>query len=81
MLHLSFVAKEPSLRLRQGYRPDFRLGNTFIELKEDLRSFRNLRAALLQLAYYLTDEPDSDGVLLLVNPRITEKALQKEWQS
>ena len=81
MLHRSFVAKEPSLRLRQGYRPDFRLGNTLIELKEDLRSFRNLRAALLQLAYYLTDEPDKHGVLLLVNPRITEEALQKEWQS
>ena len=73
------MIKEPRLASRHGYRPDFRLGDTLVEVKADLHSFRNLRAALLQLAYYVGEETDYRGVLVLVNPRITEAALKKEW--
>jgi hypothetical protein len=62
-----------------GYRPGLRVGNTVVEVKADLHSFRNLRAALLQLAYYLSEWRDIRGILVLVNPRITEAALRKEW--
>lgn len=74
------MIREPQLPARAGYRPDFRLGNTTVELKSDLHSFRNLRAALLQLAYYIADETHEQGALVLVNPRITDEALRKEWQ-
>lgn len=74
------MIKEPLLPARAGYRPDFQLGNTIVEVKADLHSFRNLRAALLQLAYYITEETDEYGALVLVNPRITDAALRKEWQ-
>ena len=73
------MIKESHPAPRHGYRPDFRLGDTVVAVKADLHSFRNLRAALLQLAYYVSDETDNRGVLVLVNPRITEAALKKEW--
>lgn len=74
------MIKGPPPPARSGYRPDFRVGNTIVEVKSDLHSFRNLRAALLQLAYYLTEQPDERGLLVLANPRITDAALQKEWR-
>lgn len=63
-----------------GYRPDFRWGRTVIEVKSDPHSFRNLRSGLLQLAYYLADQPDRRGVLLLGDPRISDDALRDEWR-
>lgn len=74
------MVKEPPPLARSGYRPDFRFGNTIVEVKSDLHSFRNLRAALLQLAYYLTEQPSERGLLVLANPRITDAALRKEWR-
>lgn len=74
------MLKEPQFPARAGYRPDFRLGDTIVEVKSDVHSFRNLRAALLQLAYYIADETDEQGALVLVNPRITDEALRKEWR-
>lgn len=76
---MSDVINEPHPPKRNGYRPDFQLADTVVEVKSDLHSFRNLRAALLQLAYYLADA-DEKGLIVLVNPRITEAALQKEWE-
>lgn len=63
-----------------GYRPDFRWGQTVVEVKSDPHSFRNLRSGLLQLAYYLADRPDRRGVLLLGDPRISDDALREEWR-
>lgn len=63
-----------------GYRPDFRWGQTVVEVKSDPHSFRNLRAGLLQLAYYLADQPNRRGVLLLGDPRISDDALREEWR-
>ena len=73
------MIKEPILPRRAGYRPDFRLGDTNVEVKSDVHSFRNFRATLLQLAYYIAEEPNNRGLLVLVNPRITDAALKKEW--
>jgi len=64
----------------QAYTPDFAWGNTVVEVKADAHSFRNLRAGLLQLAYYLAAEPARRGLLVLGNPRITDTALKNEWQ-
>lgn len=72
------MIKEPLLEARHGYRPDFRLADTVVEVKTDLGGFRTLRGALLQLVYYIADS-DESGALVLVNPRITEHALRKEW--
>ncbi len=74
------MIEDTSPPTRHGYRPDFRFGNTLVEVKADLHSFRNFRAALLQLAYYLSDDTDDRGLLVLVNPRITEAALRNEWR-
>lgn len=63
-----------------GYTPDFEWGDTVVEVKADPHSFRNLRAGLLQLAYYLADQPHRRGLLLLGNPRITDAALKDEWR-
>jgi hypothetical protein len=63
-----------------GYRPDFRWGGTVIEVKSDPHSFRNLRSGLLQLAYYLADQPGRRGLLLLGDPRISDVALREEWR-
>jgi hypothetical protein len=63
-----------------GYTPDFEWGDTVVEVKADPHSFRNLRAGLLQLAYYLAGRPDRRGMLVLGNPRITDVALQEEWR-
>src|SRR5687767_7367781 len=63
-----------------GYRPDFRWGETVIEVKSDPHSFRNLRSGLLQLAYYLADQPNRRGLLLLGDPRISDVALREEWR-
>lgn len=51
-----------------------------IEVKSDPHSFRNLRSGLLQLAYYLADQPGRRGLLLLGEPRISDVALREEWR-
>jgi len=63
-----------------GYRPDFQWGDTVVEVKSDPHSFRNLRSGLLQLAYYLADQPKRRGLLLLGDPRISDAALRAEWR-
>lgn len=63
-----------------GYRPDFEWGNTVVEVKADPHNFRSLRDGLLQLAYYLAEQPSRHGLLLLGNPRITDAALRDEWR-
>ena len=63
-----------------GYRPDFEWGDTVVEVKADPHNFRSLRDGLLQLAYYLAEQPGRRGLLLLGNPRITDAALKNEWR-
>lgn len=63
-----------------SYTPDFKWGDTVVEVKADPHSLRSLRSGLLQLAYYLADKPDRHGLLLLGNPRISDAALREEWR-
>lgn len=74
------MTKKSFLPLHADDRPEFKPVDTIIEVKSDIHSFRNLRAALLQLAYYIAEAPQKHGVLVLTNPRITDAALQKEWR-
>jgi len=63
-----------------GYRPDAQWHNVWVEIKFETHGSRNLRASLLGLAYWLTNHPDSRGLLVLVDSRMTEKRLQQEWK-
>jgi len=63
-----------------GYQPDFEWDDTVVEVKSDPHSFRSLRSGLLQLAYYLAEQPKRRGLLLLGDPRISDTALREEWQ-
>jgi hypothetical protein len=69
-----------SLREPLNTASDLAWGNTVVQVKADSHSFRNVRAALLELAYYLADHPDRRGLLLLSNPRITDVSLRGEWR-
>src|SRR6266704_3289299 len=81
MLHLkSMVTTLKRPAVGSGYVPDFEWGDTVVEVRADSHSFRNLRAGLLQLAYYLADQPARRGMLVLGNPRITDTALKDEWR-
>lgn len=64
----------------RGYIPDFEWGDTVVEVKADPHSFRNLRAGLLQLAYYLAGQPNRRGLLVLARPRLSDIALAEEWR-
>ena len=63
-----------------GYRPDGQWHDVWVEVKFETHSIRNLRASLLGLAYWLTNNPTSRGLLVLVDSRITEERLQGEWK-
>jgi len=62
-----------------GYRPDGQWNDVWVQVKFQTHGLRNLRASLLGLAYWLTNDSASRGVLVLVDSRITEERLQKEW--
>jgi hypothetical protein len=63
-----------------GYRPDGQWQDVWVEVKFETHSIRNLRASLLGLAYWLTNNPTSRGLLVLVDSRMTEERLQREWK-
>jgi hypothetical protein len=51
-----------------------------IEIKVGMGSVRNLRAKLIQLVYALIeDKADRNGILVLVEPKLTENRLKDEW--
>lgn len=61
------------------YRPDgLWKEHVAVEIKSGEHSLRNLRAGMLQLAYYLAQRPDMRGVLVLTDTRITDAALKRE---
>jgi len=63
-----------------GYRPDGQWDDVWVEVKFETHGIRNLRASLLGLAYWLTNNPTSRGLLVLVDSRITEDRLHHEWK-
>jgi len=68
--------------MKKNAAPDIKIGNNLIEMKAGMSSVRNLRAGLMQLAFYLVEAPlDERKSLLLIEPRITKETLTKEWES
>lgn len=65
-----------------GYEPDacWREGQqrVWVEVKAGTHSFRNVRASLLGLAYFLSNDPESRALLVLPDSRITEERLYAE---
>jgi hypothetical protein len=58
---------------------DIVLPGWVIEVKKGLRSSRNLRANLMELAYLLAENRDVKGALVLDEPGVTHKRLDLEW--
>ncbi|HUI06634.1 MAG TPA: hypothetical protein VL486_06475 [Verrucomicrobiae bacterium] len=57
------------------------IGNTVIAVKTGMEAVSSLRTSLIQLAYDLTEQkPEMNGLLVLVDPKITEERLAEEWQ-
>lgn len=61
-----------------NYEPDGRWRDVVVEVKSQIHSSRNLRASLLQLAYFLAQEPRHRGLLVLLDSRITDARLHEE---
>jgi hypothetical protein len=67
--------------MRTQFRPDEVIGNTLLEVKAGLDSVGKLRAAIMQLAYALTERGlQSTALLILADPKFTEERLYEEWQ-
>lgn len=63
-----------------GYEPDGRWKeNLCVEVKSGTHGFRDLRGSILALAYHLSIAPNDRGLLVLVDSRITDERLRKEW--
>jgi hypothetical protein len=58
---------------------DAEIDLTLVEVKSGLGAVRNLRAALMDLAYALQTRPHHRGLLVLIETSITADRLHKEW--
>ncbi|MBN2287654.1 MAG: MarR family transcriptional regulator [Tissierellales bacterium] len=68
--------------MKRKVESDIKVGNNLIELKMGISSVRNLRAGLVQTAFHLIEAPlNEKRSLLLIEPKITEETLKKEWES
>lgn len=57
---------------------DIEIGDTLVEVKMALNAVRNLRAVIMDLAYALHDHPNRQGLLVLVDPKISWQRLEHE---
>ncbi len=55
-------------------------GDLMVESKEGLDAMRSLRDMVVRMAFRLSDEQDKYGILLLVDPGISDDSLKEEWQ-
>lgn len=55
-------------------------GQLMLESKEGLDALRSLRDMILRMGFRLKEEKDKYGILLLVDPGISERSLREEWQ-
>jgi hypothetical protein len=69
----------PKDRSELGYELDGHWDNVWVEVKSETHGLRNVRASLLELAYWLTRDPGRRGLLLLTDSRISEERLRNEW--
>lgn len=59
---------------------DAEVEHRLIEVKIGIAGLRNVRLGLMQLAYALTERPDSDGYLVLSDVEVTWERLEAEWK-
>ena len=59
-------------------RVDGRWGDILVEVKTEIHGLRNFHAALMQLALQMGDDPTVQGLLVLVDPRISDGRLRQE---
>jgi hypothetical protein len=59
---------------------DAEVGHRLIEVKIGVSGLRSVRLALMQLAYALAEQPQSEGYLVLSQIAITRERLLKEWK-
>ena len=52
---------------------------TWVEIKMNLRAVHVLRNAFFQLAYAVTEYPEKQMILLLIEPKISNNRLYDEW--
>jgi len=72
---------KPINRMEIGYEPDARWKEElWVEVKSGIHGFRNLRASILGLAYWLRMNPNDRGLLVVVDSRIANERLAKEQQ-
>ena len=78
IIALSFTTPKDR-RFELGYEPDGHWGNLWVEVKTETHGLRNVRASLLELAYWLTQDSGRRGLLVLTDSRISEERLRDEW--
>jgi len=77
-LQVSSVSSSKRLRGPSDFRVDGRWEDHVVAVKHQPRALREVQGALLRLAMYLDAEPAQRGVLLLVEPWISEERLRNE---
>ena len=75
------MAVKERLPGRDGSSLDGRWRGHVVEVKHETRALREVQGALLQLATYLATEPQDRGILLLVEPWISDERLRDEWEA
>ncbi len=61
------------------YQPDSVVDDTLIEVKRGTDAVSTIRSALLKLAYAVTDQGQTTrGILLVIDPKITDERLDDE---
>jgi hypothetical protein len=58
---------------------DAEVGHRLIEVKIKAAGVRGIRMGIMQLSYALAKRPETEGILVLSDPGITDQRLQEEW--
>lgn len=53
--------------------------NAIVQVKLKLKAYRDIRAAILQLAYWVQKDQSRQAYLLLIEPGISQNKLAEEW--
>ncbi|MBU8921213.1 MAG: hypothetical protein KOO63_05275 [Bacteroidales bacterium] len=63
------------------YQVDYKDDNTIVEVKKQLTGVRDFRNVLLQIVHYLTLDPEKNGYLLLIDPKMGKESLKVEFRA
>jgi hypothetical protein len=59
--------------------PDWESQDAIVKVKLKLRAYRDFRAAIMQLAYWIQEDHSKQAYLLLIEPGISQNRLAEEW--